>query len=109
MVTKRYRARRLNEPDRNRAALYGYGYLRRLERWGGRMDERAVELAQKARFSQHTLTGGELKELRQLVDLERERLSVILDPLPRWAFRYLWGMPKRPRPQNGGESPEHPE
>jgi len=102
-LPKKYRAGQLNGPDHNRAALTAYGYLLRMRRWGGRMDERAVELAQKARFSQHILTDEELGELRGFVDRERERLCVILDPLPRLAFRYLWGMPKRPK------APENPE
>lgn len=102
-LPKKLRAKRLSGPDRNRAALYAYGCLKRMERWGGRVDPEAVELAQKARFSQHTLTKEELDGLRELVDIERERLCVILDPLPRLAFRFLWGMPKRPKL---GETPE---
>lgn len=97
-LPKRFRARRLSGPDRNRAALTAYGYLLRLERWDGRVDPRAVELARKARFSQHTLTEEELGELRALVDRERERLCIVLGPLERLAFRYLWGAPRRPRP-----------
>ena len=103
-LPKRRRAGTLASPDRNRAALACYGYLCRMERWGGRIDGRAVELAQKARFSQHTLTGEELDELRALADRERTRLCVALDPLPRLAFRYLWGMPARPK---RGENPEN--
>lgn len=108
-LPKYVRARRLSGPDRNRAALYGYGCLERLERWGGRVNERAVELAQKAKFSRHTLTREELDELRALVDVERERLCVILDPIPRLVFRCLWGMPKRPkRREEGDQPPENP-
>ena len=107
-LPKRFRAARLSAPDRNRAALYAYRCLRRMERWGGRMDERAVELAQKARFSQHTLSAEELAELRALVDRERGRLCVVLGPVERLVFRYLWGMPRRPRPADGGPPPEKP-
>lgn len=102
-LPKKLRAQRLNNPDRNRAALYAYGCLKRMERWGGRVDPEAVELAQKARFSRHTLTKEELDQLRVLVDRERERLCMGLSPLPRLAFRFLWGMPKRPKI---GETPE---
>lgn len=108
-LPKRFRAKKLSGPDRNRAALDGYGYLKRMERWGGRVDERAVELAQKAKFSPHTLTGEELDELRALVDRERERLCVVLGPVQRLAFRYLWGMPRRPRPPEPEQPPEKPE
>lgn len=103
-LPKKLRAKRLDNPDRNRAALDGYGYLKRMERWGGRVDQRAVELAQKARFSQHTLTKEELDELREFVDIERERLCIILDPLPRLAFRCLWGTPVRPKTGENAEN-----
>ncbi len=107
-LPKKFRAKRLNNPDRNRAALDGYGYLKRMERWGGRVDEQAVELAQKARFSQHTLTREELDELREMMDVERERLCIVLDPAARLVFRYFWGMPTKPKieeiPENDHEN-----
>ena len=92
-LPKRYRAGRMAGPDRNRAALDGYGYLRRMERWGGLVDERAVELAQKAKFSQHTLTGEELADMRALVDRERERLCASPSRWKRLAARWFWGKP----------------
>jgi len=90
-LPKRHRAKRLSSPDHDRAALDGYGYLLRLERWGGRVDERAVELAQKAKFSQHSLTREEVDEIRAMVDRERDRLCIVLAPVQRLVFRYLWG------------------
>ena len=75
----------------NRATLYAYRCLRRLSRWGGRVPPQAIELAQKARFSRHTLTPSEIAFLRGLVDQQRACLCAAL-PQP-WAiiFRYLWG------------------
>ena len=108
-LPKRVRIKKLSAPDRNRAALNGYSYLLRMERWGGRVDQRAVELAQKAKFSPHTLTGEELDELRTLVDRERERLCIVLSPVQRLVFRYLWGMPRRPEPPGSEQPPEKPE
>ncbi len=105
-LPKKLRAKRLSSPDRNKAALYAYGCLRRLERWGGRVDERAVDLAQKAKFSQHTLTPEELAELRGLADRERARLCAQLSPVKRLAFRYLWG---RPAQAENRENPEKSE
>ena len=102
-LVKRRRVRRLRGPDPNRAALDAYGYLLRLKRWGGAVDGRAEELAQKARFSQHTLTGEELDQLRALVDRERARLSGSLPLLPRLAFRWFWGTPGK----KSGKSPEN--
>lgn len=103
-LPKRLRAKKLSGPDRNRAALDGYGYLKRMERWGGRVDGRAVELAQKAKFSRHTLTREELAQLRGFVDAEQERLCVILGPVQRLLFRYLWGMPPRSKKRENAEN-----
>ena len=91
---KRHRARRMAGPEPNQAALACYGYLCRLKRWGGVMDSQAVELAEKARFSQHTLTEPELGLLRGLIDRERTRLCAAPGLPKRLAFRYLWGKPK---------------
>ena len=97
-IFKRFRAWRMAGSNANRSALICYSYLCRLERWGGRMDTQAVELAQKARFSQHTLTREELGLLRYLVDRERSRLCVVPSLTMRLAFRYWWGRPRPPVP-----------
>ena len=94
-AVKRFRTWRMSGADANHSALVCYCYLCRLGRWGGRMDVRAVELAQKARFSQHTLTREELGLLRYLVDRERSRLCVVSQLPRRLVFLYWWG---RPRP-----------
>lgn len=104
-LPKRRREKKLAGPDRNRAALAGYGYLRGMERWGGQIDPRAQELAEKARFSQHTLTDGELDEMRALVDGERERLCASPSLWKRLAARYRWGRPKTGK--NTGKSQEN--
>lgn len=100
LAVKRRRAARLADPDRNRAALYAYRCLERLERWGGRIDPRGVELAEKAKYSAHTLTEAELAVLTRLVDGERARLAA--EP-PWWKgplFRYFWGAPRLPVPDS---------
>lgn len=91
---KRFRTKRMAGPDANQSALACYGYLSRLERWSGRIDGRALELAEKARFSQHTLTEEELDYLRRQVDRERTRLCVTSSLPKRLVFRYLWGLPR---------------
>ena len=108
-AVKRLRARRMAGADANRSALVCYGYLCRLERWGGKMDARAVELAQKARFSQHTLTREELSFLRDLVDRERTRLCVAPGLPKRLVWRYWWGMPKPSLPLTDRTQPKQEE
>ena len=104
-LPKRRREKKLAGPDRNRAALDGYGYLQGMERWGGQIAPRALELAQKAKFSQHTLTREELDEMRGLIDGERARLCASPDRWKRLAARYRWGRPETGK--NTGKSPEN--
>lgn len=93
---KRHRTQRLADPDRNRAGLYAYRCLERMERWGGRIDPQGLELAEKAKYSGHTLTEEELAGLTRLVARERTRLAAGLVWWRRLPFRYLWGMPSPP-------------
>ena len=97
-AVKRFRAGRMTGADANRSALVCYGYLCRLERRGGKMDPQAVELARKARFSQHTLTEEELSILRDLVDRERTRICAASGLPRRLVRRYWWGRPRAPVP-----------
>ncbi len=97
-LPKRRRARLLARPDGKRTALYGYRCLLAMKRWGGRVDDRAVELAEKAKYSRDGLSPEELDELRALVDRERGRLCVVLRPIPRLTARYWWGRPGQSAP-----------
>lgn len=92
----------MSDPDRNRAALYAYRCLEELARWGGSIDPQGVELAEKAKFSPHTLTEEEAAALRRLVDRERARLAAGPSRWRRLLFRYVWGRPPHP----ASESPQ---
>lgn len=105
-LPKRWRAGRLAAPDTNRAALDGYRYLTRLKKWGGNVPEDALELARKARFSQHTLTGEEHQTMADIFNGERSRLSQTLPPVKRLIFRYLWGRPHTEEKEASGY--DHP-
>ena len=102
-LPRKRREQRINGPDHRRAGLACYGCLARLEHWGGRVSPRAVELAEKAKYSRQGLTGEEAGELRLLLDWERKRLCAILPPAKRVLFRYLWGMPSGPKKRKNAE------
>lgn len=93
--------------DSRRAALACYGYLLRLKRWGGRVEDRALELAQKAKFSREGPAPAETDELRAMVNRERARLCAVLGPVERLIFRYLWGAPRK-KEENLPENPGPP-
>jgi len=75
------RRRKLEGPDTNAAAIEGYVYLERLAKWGGEVPPEALELAEKARFSQHVLTETECEAM--LVCCESQRAAV-WSALPVW-------------------------
>jgi len=67
------RRRKLEGPDTNAAAIEGYVYLERLSKWGGAIPPEALELAEKARFSQHVLSETECEAM--LVCCESQRAA----------------------------------
>jgi transglutaminase-like putative cysteine protease len=78
------------QPDNDRAVLAIYNWYRRLSAWGGREETRLEELAQKAKFSQHTLTKEERREALSLLQREIDRLSAALPAGKRLVFRALF-------------------
>ena len=81
------------ECDSNRAARLLYGWFQRLTRFGGRTDERVLQLVRKARFSQHTLTPSERDELFSLLLLEIDRCARAQPLWRRPLFAYLFRFP----------------
>ena len=74
----------------NAAALALYRRFEVLTRRAGKIPPRAKELAEKARFSQHTLTQSEVEELLALLSRTTAQLGRAL-PLPkrRWMELFL--------------------
>lgn len=93
-LPRKHRAKKLLCADANRAVLYGYRCLTRLEKWGGTIPTDILELAQKARFSQHTLSEDERWAVVGCFDDQRRELARTLSPIKKSAFRYFWGWPK---------------
>ena len=74
-----YRRRRMRRGDANRQALTRWKEIVRMSRiLKESLPEELAELAEKAKFSQHILTQGELKEFK----LHQKRLSQILQRKP---------------------------
>lgn len=84
--------RRLWGSGTNEAALWAYRLQCRLLPWGGREHPEVEELALKARFSQHTLTEAERKQIAAAVEGERDRVDAALPRWKRLAFRWLWAL-----------------
>lgn len=91
------RRRDLSQEDRNAAGLRAYAYLLKLYEkealCGVRDDppERWKELAEKARFSAHMLSGEELQELVGDGQRLREKLRRLL-PRGQWVLCWLTGL-----------------
>ena len=74
------------------AAIAAYLYLQRLTRWGAEPPARAGELAQKAKFSPHTLTAEERDAVVRAARAAAEAVDKSLPWWKRFAFRYLLGL-----------------
>ena len=83
------RSRSQEQPDTNRSCIAAYRRCLRTAPWGGGMPPELEELARKARFSQHTLEGGERERAWLLVE---EAVRELAGRLPWWkraVFRCL--------------------
>ncbi|MFQ9915636.1 MAG: hypothetical protein ACLRWQ_03860 [Flavonifractor plautii] len=89
---RRRRERRFQDENPNRAAIAAYLYLQRLTRWGAEPPARAGELAQKAKFSPHTLTAEERDAVLRAARAAAARRTESLPWWKRFAFRYLLGL-----------------
>lgn len=107
-LPKHLRAKRLSALDTNRAALEGYRCLTRLKKWGGTVPDEVLDLARKARFSQHTLTGEERQTMVDLLDGQRAQLARRLPWWKKPLFRYLWGVPANAGPDKEEEADDQP-
>lgn len=85
------RRERLRGRNTNEAVLYAYSCHRRLGPWGGEENEELTALAEKARFSQHILTGAERERAAELFEKEASRVQNGLPGWKRPLFRALWG------------------
>lgn len=91
-LARSIRRKRFAGPDTNRAVLYIYRYLERLSRRGGKIPPEVQALAEKARFSQHTLTEEERNTAAFLAAEEAAQLCARLSPAGRLALRYWFGL-----------------
>ncbi len=94
----RRRREKLTQADTNAAVLWAWRCHRRLQSWerAGKvpeekeaLDQSLAALAQKARFSQHTLSEAERQRALQLLQREAELVEAALPPWKSALFR-LW-------------------
>lgn len=85
------RRKKLFGEDTNKAVLYAYACHRSMKRWGGQESEELTTLAEKARFSQHTLTTAERDRAVELFGAEKRRVGGELPTWKRPLFAFLWG------------------
>lgn len=89
--TIRRRKKRLGQEDTNAAVLWAYRYSEKLRAWGGETPAELTQLAQKARFSQHTLTRREQERAAERLE---ETVRQVREGLPGWkrgVFGVYWG------------------
>ena len=82
---------RLSDPDGNRRAVNLYRQAERVLRYGGEMPKPMLETAEKARFSQHEVSGEELQQCSELLAQLTAAVSKNLKPWKRILFRFWSG------------------
>ena len=82
---------RLSDPDGNRRAVNLYRQAERVLRYGGEMPKPMLETAEKARFSQHEVSGEELQQCSELLAQLTAAVSENLKPWKRILFRFWSG------------------
>ena len=95
-LTRRRRWRRLfRDPDTNAAVRAAYGWFLDLAPWGGPPPDRAVTAAaERARFSQHTLTEAERSDVLRALSRAIRAAGAALPPGRAALFRFLFRFPK---------------
>lgn len=84
--SRRRFAQGIRQENGNKAVLYIYGRLRRLEKLGAAMPKEGERLAEKAFFSQHALTRVERKQMETLLYQCTDKLEAAL---PGWKILLL--------------------
>ena len=89
--TKKSREKRFHQPDRSKAVIAIYEYLRQLEPYA-EIPQEALELAERAAFSQHSISPEEHKDMLRFADEAVQKTEARLSPLLKfWMhfFRHL--------------------
>ncbi len=84
-----WRSRRREQPDTNRSVIAAYRRYRRLLPWRCEEDPALEELARKAKFSQHTLTGEERAAAWNRLDVLYARTAGGAPWWKQWCLRLL--------------------
>ncbi len=85
------RRKSLLRPDPNAAVLWAWHCHQALIAWGGQESEDLTALAQKARFSRHTLTEPERQTALTLLEQETRRVYTALPGWKKPLFRARFG------------------
>ncbi len=85
------RREKLEGEDTNAAVLYAYVCYERLKSWGGEESGELTTLAEKAKFSQHTLASGERERALHILREESRRVYTALSGWKKPFFTLLFG------------------
>lgn len=85
------RRRKRENPNMNQSVIYAYLRYQKMREWGGPEEPVLEELGRKAKFSQHTLSGGEKDAAWACVAHEREETAKQLNWWRRALFSVVFG------------------
>lgn len=91
LSTKNILKYKLSRLSSNEKVLFYYRRMKKMKKFGGVIDFQFIDIAKKAKFSQHTIDETELKEVSDLYD---QYIQDIYRKLPRYKkfiFKYIFG------------------
>ena len=91
-LARMLRQRQMDQANLNRSAIAAYRWMERMVPWGTPMDPTAAALAEKAKFSPHTLTEEERAQVWSAARKAAEETDRRLSWWKRLVYRWLWGL-----------------
>lgn len=88
----RHREKVFAQKDTNKATIAIYDYMMKLTRFGGQISQEAIDIALKARFSLHTVSGEEVKFMRDDAKMLAELNLSCASTAERIIMKYVYNL-----------------
>lgn len=91
IMTKHLFTLKMRKYDNNQKLIYYYQRMLRILRFGGEIDEEVVALANKAQFSQHSISVEELTRMQEFYNVFIQDVYQNISIFQKFIFRYIYG------------------
>jgi transglutaminase-like putative cysteine protease len=91
VMTKHLFTLKMRKYDNNQKLIYYYQRMLRILRFGGEIDEEVVALANKAQFSQHSISVEELTRMQEFYNIFIQDVYQNISIFQKFVFRCIYG------------------